>query len=173
MVLSRHIDRCLQIRLLPNRSATWRQTLYVLAGLNVVSLSVGVGWALRGAWVILPFAGLEVVLLTYLVYRVMLNTYKQEVVYIEPDAIRVESGISSPVWTRTFDRNSSEFVITHPRHSLSPAEISIDTPEQSLRVGLFLNPADSDKLVELIRYSGARYRFTGKTLIHAIEGFDL
>jgi uncharacterized membrane protein len=37
--------------------------LWVFAALSAVSLAIGVGFALVGAWLILPFAGLEVLLL--------------------------------------------------------------------------------------------------------------
>ena len=44
--------------------------LCVYAALGSVSLAIGVGFALQGAWLILPFAGLEVVALAvaFLVY---------------------------------------------------------------------------------------------------------
>ena len=37
--------------------------LGVFAALAVVTLAIGVGFALLGAWLILPFAGLEVLIL--------------------------------------------------------------------------------------------------------------
>jgi len=37
--------------------------LWAFAGLAVITLAIGAGFALMGAWLVLPFAGLEVVAL--------------------------------------------------------------------------------------------------------------
>ncbi len=121
---------------------------------------------------ILPFAGLEVLLLSYFVYRVSARTYQQEILYFESEHVRVEGGTSYPAWSFTFERQDTEIVIANPRHSLSPASVTIDSPRQSLRVGEMLNREDIQQLTEVIRTSGIAYRITGKTLIHALEAFD-
>ncbi|MEL7289923.1 MAG: DUF2244 domain-containing protein, partial [Pseudomonadota bacterium] len=52
-----------QLHLSPNRSATWQQTKHLIAAFALFISSIAIAWSLAGAWVILPFAGLEVGLL--------------------------------------------------------------------------------------------------------------
>jgi len=173
MVIHKQIKGGSQIRLLPNRSATWLQTKWVVAVIGCVSLSIGLFWALRGAWVILPFAGLEVFLLGFFAYRVCYFSYHQQVITIEPQQIRVEWGHHQPKRNWTFERDSSEFQIKRPAHSLSPAEIFIQDKDRGLRIGSLLNQEDTEQLINCIRHSGVYYQFSGITRTHAIDGFDL
>lgn len=173
MVVCEKTNDGLQIRLLPNRSATWKQTSRVLIGICGLSILIAIGWAIQGAWMILPFAGLEVALLSYFVYKVSARTYQQEILHFGTERICVEGGSSQPDWNYTFDCADAEFVITNPRHFLSPATVVINSPTHKLRLGDFLNREDIDELIEVIRASGISYRITGKTLVHALEAFDL
>ena len=52
-------DREMVVVVKPNHSATWHQNLWLLAALAIPSLGAGIGFALAGAWPILPLAGLE------------------------------------------------------------------------------------------------------------------
>ena len=52
-------DREMVVVIKPNHSSTWHQNLWLLAALAVPSLGAGIGFALAGAWPILPLAGLE------------------------------------------------------------------------------------------------------------------
>jgi len=173
MVIHKHIKGGLQIRLLPNRSATWLQTKWVVAAVGCVSLGIGLFWAIRGAWVVLPFAGLEVFLLGYFAYRVCYFSYHQQVITIEDDQISVEWGDYQPKKRWVFQRDVSEFQINRPSHSLSPAEIFIHDRDRGLRIGSLLNLEDTEQLINCIRHSGVYYQYAGVTRIHAIDGFDL
>jgi uncharacterized membrane protein len=44
-----------QIILSPNASWSWKANLYVLYTLMAISLTVGIGFAIMGAWMILPY----------------------------------------------------------------------------------------------------------------------
>ena len=47
----------------PNCSISPAGLLGVFAALAIVSLAIGIGFAIAGAWLILPFVGLEIVAL--------------------------------------------------------------------------------------------------------------
>ncbi|MEE2653797.1 MAG: DUF2244 domain-containing protein, partial [Pseudomonadota bacterium] len=71
-----------QIVLRPNRSASWqsnRRILAAIAGLNLVFAS---GFLAIGAWMILPFMGLELFLLWVLLRRVFGKLQIQQVIHI-------------------------------------------------------------------------------------------
>lgn len=43
----------------PNCSMSWRENKVLVAGLAIVSFGIAGAFAMRGLWVILPFAGIE------------------------------------------------------------------------------------------------------------------
>lgn len=53
-------------------------------------MTVGVGFALAGAWLVLPFAGLEVVAIAYAFYYIMLRSGDYESITIDGDRLIVE-----------------------------------------------------------------------------------
>ena len=57
------------IKLSPNQSASWRETKIVITIMVLLVMSIAIGWTMAGAWIILPFAGLEVGLFAYFMYR--------------------------------------------------------------------------------------------------------
>ena len=95
--LQRH-DSC--IVLSPNLSARWQSTKIFLFIVSLFALSIAVAFALVGLWMILSFAGIEIIVMLILMYRVARQCYRKEVIHISPQKIRVEQGISQPhsVW---------------------------------------------------------------------------
>ncbi|MEJ2575495.1 MAG: DUF2244 domain-containing protein, partial [Gammaproteobacteria bacterium] len=66
----------------PNCSLTWRQSMAFLFGTSVVSLSIAGVFAAKGYWMILPFAGLELVGLAVCFYLVASAARRRQVVSI-------------------------------------------------------------------------------------------
>jgi len=63
MVSSTRTASRLMIIARPNQSATWSDNVLLLLALSVPVLGIAVVFALLGAWLILPFAGLELLAL--------------------------------------------------------------------------------------------------------------
>jgi Flp pilus assembly protein TadB len=59
----------------PNRSANWRQNKLIIIVIVAFVMITSIAWSVMGAWVILPFAGFEVGLLAFLMYRVSYSTW--------------------------------------------------------------------------------------------------
>ena len=79
MVKIKQLPGSIQIILKPNRSLTWRQSLLVMCALGGFCLSIAIVWTFVGAWLILPFAGIEVGLLALVMYLVSCSTYDKQV----------------------------------------------------------------------------------------------
>ena len=84
-----------RILLRPNRSTSWRLSLFFIGFIAVTCLSIGIAFAFLGATLILPFAGLEVLFVSICVYLVLRNSYRQEVIIMTQDKLRIESGIAT------------------------------------------------------------------------------
>lgn len=76
----------------PNRSLSWRQSMVFLAAIAVPLLLISLVLAMRGFWLILPFAGLELAALFACIYVVSHAAQRCEVVSIGESVVRVEKG---------------------------------------------------------------------------------
>ena len=76
----------------PNRSLSWRGSLVFFLSLFMISSFVAVSLAVMGFWLVLPFAGLEMIALGAGLYMVACRCYECEVICISRDAIRIEKG---------------------------------------------------------------------------------
>lgn len=76
----------------PNCSLTWRQSMAFFTGISVLLLSIATVFALKGYWMIFPFAGLELIALGAGFYVTAHATSRRQVVSITEDLVTVEKG---------------------------------------------------------------------------------
>lgn len=76
----------------PNRSLSWRHSMWFIGVVSVVLGAVSLAFALQGFWMILPFAGLEVAALIYCTYIVADAGFRCEVVTMNASEVVVEKG---------------------------------------------------------------------------------
>lgn len=79
-----------KITVQPNNSLSVKHAIRLVAGLAAISMSVGVGFAFAGAWMVLPFAGLEVVAIAHAFYYIYLHANDYESITILDDQVIVE-----------------------------------------------------------------------------------
>ena len=138
--------------------------------LGALCFSIALFWALQGAWMILPFAGLEIALLAYLSLRVCSNSYNKQVIHINEAQIQIEWGYMYPKKHWQFQREQAQFVIHRAKHSLSPDHVELcDKTQPPLRLGEALNREDIQQFTQLIRGSGVSYQIKGRTKIEALD----
>lgn len=90
-----------------NRSMSWRANLYLAAGLGTVCMGVAIAMATFGLWMVIPFAGLEIVFLVVCLYLTLKRLSRQEVITIDNEAIKLEWGYSRPDVTVSLPRRWS------------------------------------------------------------------
>ncbi len=76
----------------PNRSLTWRQSLWFIAAVSLLLFTVSGVLASLGYWLVLPFAGLEIIALLAAVWWVAERGMDCEVVSMDASQVRVEKG---------------------------------------------------------------------------------
>jgi uncharacterized membrane protein len=147
--------RCGRIILRPNRSWTWRANTVFVATLMTISLTVGIGFALRGMWVILPFTLLELGILTGCLYYCVRRTHQQEVLTFSQDALVLERGIRRPDVRLEFQRYFARFFVERPRHPWYRKHVALRCRDTELEIGQFLR---SDEIDDLVRQLHAMIR---------------
>lgn len=74
----------------PNNSLSPENSLKLMVVLAIVSFVVALGFAHAGAWLVLPFAGLELAAFAYAFYYVYLHSSDFESIAIDGDRVIIE-----------------------------------------------------------------------------------
>ena len=135
----------------PNQSATWRTNKLVLLALAVPSLIIGVGFALVGAWPILPLAGLELAALAGALYYVNWKLQYRHVSTVSEDDVRIDKGFYAPQRSWQFQRDTAGLAVTPEKHPWDGPSIRLHNQSESVSVGEFLNREDCLQLLALLR----------------------
>ena len=139
------------ITLRPNRSLSWRGNVALVCSLAVLALLIGGSFAVLGAWLILPFSGLEIILLFSCLYILARRNAHQEVITFSPEQVRIERGISEPVQEWIYPRSWSSFHVEKPDANWASPIICIRNRGDSLELGSFLNRRDKIKLINTLK----------------------
>lgn len=142
--------------LTPNRSLSWHGNVRIWAVLFVVSAIIATGFTLMGAWVIIPFAGLELIALACAIYHTSRKCQRQEVISIDSNDIRLEKGRKQKQAEWTLPTRYARLRIDSPPHPFTPAKLSLAHRDTEVSIGGFLNIEDTAKLVDMLEQRGLR-----------------
>jgi len=136
-----------RILLRPNQSTSWKTSLLFVSVIAFTCLAIGIGFAFAGATMILPFAGLEVLFVGVCVYLVMKKTYKQEVITLTKEKLKIEKGAGKIDQVWEYFRIWSYVSVEKPEHPWYPAHIVIRSKGERVPIGDFLNEEEKEDLV--------------------------
>lgn len=142
------------IILSPNRSADWKDIKKWLLFISTPAMIVALGWLFVGVWIILPFAILELSLLSYLMYRVCYQNYRQQHITIERSNVTFYSGIGKRGQEYIFTKPDCYLAVTTPRKPIDNLELALKNESQTITVGEFLSPDDRAYARRKIRDAG-------------------
>ena len=175
MVLVNQHGESIQIVLRPNQSLSWHGNLIYITALGVVALIIAIGFAVIGAWGILPFSLLEILALFIAILIYYRQSQRQEVITISPSMLKLEWGRLKIEGTYQCERRLADFIVHHDRHPWEGPEIQIkfknihrdrdnhlatapllrttQTGDQleDRTIGSFLNRADRLKLIKILK----------------------
>ena len=140
------------IILSPNMSARWQTTKYFLYIVSSVALLIALLFSALGLWLILPFAGLEVLILFIVMYRVSRDCMRQEVIYLNEKQIRVEQGYHKPLMSWQSDIFWTRLIVTPGRPSGHQRRVILRGRESQIEIGRFLNEQDKNHLIKQLRH---------------------
>ena len=136
-----------RILLRPNQSTDWKSSLIFILIIAFTCLTIGIGFAFAGATMILPFAGLEVIFVGICVYLVMKKTYKQEVITLTKETLKIEKGGGSIDQVWEYFRMWSYVSVERPDHPWYPAHIVVTSKGERVPVGDVLTEDEKEDLV--------------------------
>lgn len=144
-------NRCGHIIVCPNRSADWRTTKLCLWLMGGVGLLIGTGFAIAGLWLVFPFSGLEVIALVSLMYWVVHQCHRRQVISFSDNHITVEKGYREPKFTWDSEIFWTRLIIDKSPYRGHPDKLFLRSKKTQLEIGEFLNDDDKKRLVAELR----------------------
>lgn len=89
-------DQATQLVVQGNRSMSWRANLWLVAFLAFIVMGIALAMAWMGFWMVIPFAGAEVLFVLGCLHYTLRRLEKKEVITVDRQAIRVEWGYNKP-----------------------------------------------------------------------------
>ncbi|MEM7540128.1 MAG: DUF2244 domain-containing protein [Pseudomonadota bacterium] len=122
----------------PTRSLSWTQTKWVVVAIGSWCLGIGVGFFIAGWPLILPFSGLEAVLVGLAFYMVSRSGQHREVITLEGSHLVVESGRQSIENRVEFDRYWVQVALNSSRYRGHPSVLVLRESGRECRIAQFL-----------------------------------
>ena len=140
----------LTIVLSPDRSLDWEGNKRVIWSLGGVCMGIAVGFTLiAGTWVMLPFAGLEVIALTSALYYVSWKLSYRQVLRFTGNVLQLEKGVYRPRSAWKWSTDDIRLLAEPPKHDWEAPVLTITgDPDGDVRIGEFLNSHDADVLMK-------------------------
>jgi uncharacterized membrane protein len=132
------------ITLRPNRSATWFESKLFLLFMCFPIFIIALGWTIVGAWPILPFAGIDFLLLAYVTYRVSYRSYQKDWIKIEQCMITVHCGVGDKTSEQTLLRSETQLYVTKPTKPMDLIKLRLADNSHTIAIGEFLNEEDRE-----------------------------
>lgn len=154
MITKRLFDDSVEFELLPNRSASLRQIKLTLFAIGLVCLFIALVWSVLGAWLILPFAGLEVFLLVWLTRKVFKKSFRKEKILATRKQLLISSGYKMVTQRWIFEKQAARILLFEMRHPEDPICIHLVDDVQRIELGKYLNFEDKNRLIEELKSLG-------------------
>lgn len=151
IIAEHHRDGMVRFTLRPNRSLDWRGSLEFFAWMSAVSLSIAAWFAWQGAWLVLPFAGLELAALALGLYMVSVRCMDKEIVSINEDTVEICKGrrhLESRILVR---RHWAQVRLEAGEHRWYPGRLIIRSHGRGTEIGRFLGEVERRDLARTLR----------------------
>lgn len=144
-------NNCSQFVVMPNCSMSWQENKLFILTLSIVSFTIGGMFAIQGYWVILPFVGLEILLLAAVLYWCCLKTTQREVICIDAENIDIKMTRQRISKLHRFQSAWTKVVLYPPKFTGHQARLVVRSKGQEVEVGAFLSNSERQSLAKSIQ----------------------
>ena len=131
-------DEPLRIEIRPNCSLSVRGARLFFAGACVVPFGMGGVLAWKGFWPVLPFAGLEMVLLGWALKVSLERRFHGQTITLTERQVQVESRDGRGLSQAVFPRHWAQVKLRRPAARLHPSRLTIESHGRQYELGGFL-----------------------------------
>lgn len=144
-------NQTVRLVLRPNCSMSWQNNVRILLVVTGFLACLSAVMASKGAWMVMPFAGIEVAALAAAMYATLKDLDRQEVLTLENGVLTVEWGASQPDYQLQVPEGSVNILMERPHKPLSLPAIDLVARGHCYKLGFFLNRPDRFKLASLLK----------------------
>lgn len=130
--------QALRIEIRPNCSLTVRGARAFFFGACIAPFGVGGFLALKGFWPILPFAGLEMVVLAWALKASLERRFHSQTIIVSEGEVSIESRERERCARVVFPRHWAQVKLRRPAASLHPSRLTIESHGRQCELGSFL-----------------------------------
>ena len=137
-----------RIEIAPNCSLSTRGALLFFGSLCFVSFAIAGVMTARGFWPVLPFAGLEMVLLGWALKVSLRRRHHRETITVSDADVRVECRDHAHYVEVVFPRHWARVKLRRPQSPLHPSCLTIESHGRRCEVGSFLTEQERRGLAQ-------------------------
>ncbi len=136
----------------PDRSLDWEGNKRVIWSLGGLCGGIAIGFTLiAGTWVMLPFAGIEILAFSSALYYVSWKLSYRHIVTIYTDSIVIEKGIYKPKGIWTWVKQDTRLLTEPPKHDWEAQSLTLENNGEEISIGDFLSPRDAEQAIDLFK----------------------
>ena len=143
-----------------NRSMSWHTNKKILLFMFCVNMTIALSWAAMGAWMVLPFAGLEILLVGLAMYYVSWKLNFKEVIIIEVDSLTLQKGVYFPKQQWQWQFRDTVLIKKASKYRMSAPTLLLSHLNEAIEIGSSLNRDEKKELREHLLRLGLRMRVT-------------
>lgn len=133
---------------------SWETNKKILMAMFMVNLIIGLSFAYMGAWLVLPFAGLEVAAVALATYYVCWKLNSKETIAIESESLILKKGVYYPTHSWHWQTSSTRLLREASKYRLSAPTLYLQHINETVEIGSFLNRSEKKDLLEELKSSG-------------------
>jgi uncharacterized membrane protein len=137
----------------PNCSLSWRGAKWFFCIAFATSLTIATGFAMMGAWMVFPFAGLEMAALATVLYLCARHSTRREVVAIDDQTVRVMKGRRTPEEDYHFNRAWARVEVIQSHKDWYPSRLLICSHGREVEVGNCLCEEEKQLLAKKLSHA--------------------
>jgi len=135
-----------RIELAPNCSLTGHAAAIFFGTIAFVTLGIAMLFVVQGYWPVLPFAGLEMLVLAWALGASLRRRDRRERILVSDDQIAIETAVRGELTHVVFSRHWARIKLRAPFYALHPSRLVIESHGRSVEVGGFLNEEERRRL---------------------------
>lgn len=140
-----------------NQSMSWRANMYLAASLGFLCMGIAIVLATFGFWMVIPFAGAEIVLIVVCLHLTLKKLSRKEVITLNNDAIRLEWGYNQPDVTVNLPRRYSKLSYRCSENLFEVGSLSVSAHGKHYALGGGLNRDEKKALYEELKGALSKY----------------
>ena len=135
----------------PNCSLPWRGTVCFYLGMVIVSLGIAIAFAMKGMWLVLPFAGLEMVVLGAALYIVARRGARWQVLDIYGDHVDILECLDKSENRKSFQRAWLQVRLEAAAIKGHPSRLLLGSHGRIAEIGEYLTEIEKKQLARQLR----------------------